>query len=288
MKVKNLLKLERLIGKIDNDFNISESDWIPRVAAWAIDALSQMGILAMQRVTRKLEVNNCIAQMPNKLNTHNIDVKINGIPIYCKDATSLNHSFETTNADMYFNNHEHSDEFYIHDNHNSSETNIHDYTNERHIKLHANASIPDEIAVINDKNKCGVNFMRVCTRPNNNGPIEYIIDGNQIHLTSDVDSIEVTSLETATYHDDYYDCDVPYIYDDGLLLEALAWYVLFKYLSRGSKHQVYSLTSPSAVLNPFMQWERLRPKAMASVKIAIRNDSGWNNFFFNNTFLPRR
>ena len=39
MKIKNKVSLGRLIGKVDNDFNISESDWIPRAAAWVIDAL---------------------------------------------------------------------------------------------------------------------------------------------------------------------------------------------------------------------------------------------------------
>ena len=48
MKIKNKCSLSSLIGKIDNDFNISESDWIPRVAAWVTDALSQMKCLPME------------------------------------------------------------------------------------------------------------------------------------------------------------------------------------------------------------------------------------------------
>ena len=44
-------------------------------------------------------------------------------------------------------------------------------------------------------------------------------------LTALVRSISVVeTFEVATYHDDYYDCECPYIYDDGLLLEALDWY----------------------------------------------------------------
>ena len=63
---------------------------------------------------------------------------------------------------------------------------------------------------------------------------------------------------------------------------------MFKYLSRGSKHTVYSLTSPNQYLNPFIQWQLLKPKAAASVKIALKkNNDGWNNFFYNSTFLPR-
>ena len=68
MKIKNQLPLGRLIGKIDNDFNISESDWIPRVAAWVVDALSQLKILPMEKKKRTLEVSDKVAQYPCELN----------------------------------------------------------------------------------------------------------------------------------------------------------------------------------------------------------------------------
>ena len=74
MKLKNQLPLSRLIGKIDNDFNISESDWIPRVAAWTIDALSQMQVLPMERKRRKLEVSNRVAQFPCIINAKELKV----------------------------------------------------------------------------------------------------------------------------------------------------------------------------------------------------------------------
>ena len=63
MKIKNQLSIERLVAKVDNDFNISESDWIPRVAAWTIDALSQMKILPSVKKKRQLEVSDKIAQL---------------------------------------------------------------------------------------------------------------------------------------------------------------------------------------------------------------------------------
>ena len=149
-------------------------------------------------------------------------------------------------------------------------------------------TMPQEIAVIDDTNKTGINFMTVGTVVASNRNCNFVLDGNNIELNFDTDEIEVESYETATYFDEYYQCQVPYIYDNGLLLEALAWYCLFKYLSRDSKHPVYSLSSPNQVLNPYIQWNTLRPKAMASVKIAIsRSSDGWNNFFYNSTFLPR-
>lgn len=247
MKIKNQLPLERLIGKIDNDFNISESDWIPRVAAWTIDALSQMQILPMERKRRKLEVSNKIAQFPCTLNATELKVyDSNGCEI--KEFDSVN----SCDCSKYSN------------------------------------SASQEIAIIDNTNKSGVNFMNVGTVVNSRSNRNFILNGNSIELNFDTDEIEVETYEVATYFDEYYQCDVPYIYDNGLLLEALAWYVMFKYLSRGSKHTVYSLTSPNQVLNPYIQWITLKPKAAASVKIALKKHSdGWNNFFYNSTFLPR-
>lgn len=248
MKIKqHTLKISRLIGKIDNDFNISESDWIPRVAAWVIDALSQMKVLPMERKRRTLEVSERIAQFPCCINADEIKV-------YDKNGCEISQL----------------------DSNSSCGCNIND-----------NNYSPQEIAVIDNNNKSGVNFMNVGTVVNNSNR-NFVLQGNNIELNFNTDKIIVETLEVATYYDEYYDCEVPYIYDDGLLLEALAWYCLFKYLSRGSKHQVYSLSSPNQVLNPYIQWSILKPKAMASVKIAIsRSSDGWNNFFYNSTFLPR-
>lgn len=248
MKIKNQLKLERLIAKIDNDFNISESDWIPRVAAWTIDALSQMQVLPMERKRRKLEVSDRIAQFPCCINAKELKVyDKNGceIPALEKDNSCCSNNRTSYSSDK-------------------------------------------QIAVIDDANRTGTNFMRVGNLINKALGRNFVLSGNNIELNFDTDEIEVETYETATYHDDYYDCEVPYIYDNGYLLEALAWYVLFKYLSRGSHHPVYDLKSLNTIINPYSRWNELRVKAASSVKIAISNsDDGWNNFFYNSTFLPR-
>ena len=244
--LNNQLTLQRLIGKVDNDFNISESDWIPRVAAWTIDALSQMKVLPMERKRRTLEVSDRIAQFPCTINAEELSVyDSNGceIPAYKKSK-----SCSCNRGNMSFTG--------------------------------------EQIGVTNPYAHNGwetVQVANVVTAGNRN----FILDGNNIILNFDTDKIDVESLEIATYHDDYYDCECPYIYDDGLLLEALSWYILYKYLSRGSKHTVYSLQSNSPVTNPYIQWNTLRPKAMASVKGKLGSAKGWNNFFYNSTFLPR-
>ena len=250
MKIKNQLPLQRLIGKIDNDFNISDSDWIPRVAAWVIDALSQMRILPMEKKKRELEVSNRIAQFPCTLNATELkvfDENGNEIP-ELNDAKG-----SCCNGSI-------------------------------------NAKSPIEIGVFDSSNKTGINAVQVATVGcGASTGKNFVLDCDQIQLNFDTNKIVVESYETATYHDDYYDCECPYIYDDGLLLEALAWYCMFKYLSRGSTHQVYSLKSNQPNLNPMIQWNYFRPKAIASVRKKLSNglNEGWNNFFYNSTFLPR-
>ena len=231
---------------MDNDFNISESDWIPRVAAWTIDALSQMKVLPMERKRRELEVSDRIAQFPCELNATELkvfDVNGNEIPEYNKEKMCGCNS---------------------------------------HI-----SSTGEQIGITDTNARAGwdsVNVANIVSHNNRN----FVLNCNTIELNFDTDKIVVESFEVATYYDDYYDCECPYIYDDGLLLEALSWYIMFKYLSRGSSHPVYSLTSSNPVTNPFTQWNALRPKAAASVKQKIGNaKDGWNNFFYNWTFLPR-
>ena len=258
MKIKHQVNIGRLIGKIDNDFNLSESDWIPRVAAWTIDALSQMNCLPMEKKRRTLEVSNRIANFPCKLNTKEIKVFTeNGCEVDALGSTSCGCGQKISNT---------------------VDVTRFDTTNNRHYEGY-NEETGEVVS------QTTVNELRTTTVPLNRN---FVIQNNNIELNFDTDKIIVESYEVATYYDDYYDCEVPYIYDNGLLLEALAWYCLYKYLSRGSKHPVYALDSKNPITNPYIQWTTLKPKAAISTKRDIAGDyTGWRNFFYNSTFDPR-
>lgn len=261
MKIKNQLTLGRLIGKIDNDFNISESDWIPRVAAWVTDALSQMKILPSEKKRRTLEVSERIAQFPCTLNATKLKV-------FDKNGNEIEEYDNSKGCAC-------NNKFGKDDNCGCNSTPP------------IGSNTDKEIGVFDSTNKTGVNTVLIGTVTNGSNR-NFVLDGNNIELNFDTDSIDVESYETATYYDEYYDCECPYIYDNGLLLEALSWYCMFKYLSRGSKHPIYDLKSNSQVTNPFIQWSLLKTKAANAVKMDIsKHKDGWNNFFYNSTFLPR-
>ena len=251
MKVKRRISIQRLVGKVDNDFNIPESDWIPRVAAWVIDALSQLKVLPMEKKRRELEVSERIALFP-------CEITANELKVFDKYGNEIANGAEDKCCNVKRNN---------------SSTGRQQQTigvTNPNAKDYVTSTILDNVQVSPEGHM-------------------FYLQGNNIELNFDTDKIIVESLEVATYHDDYYDCEVPYIYDNGTLLEALAWYILFKYLSRGSKHPIYSLTSNNQYTNPFAQWMYYKGKAKTSVlnDMAKGNDDGWNNFFYNSTFLPR-
>lgn len=241
MKINNQVHIGRLIGKIDNDFNLDESDWIPRVAAWTIDALSQMGLSPVEEKVIELEVTNGFATLP-------CDVDIKDIKLYDNCGNEINKLTKNNCCG------------YVIQGRTIDVNNILDNIKVKTLTSHQ----PNGI------------FYKENNNINN-------IEINQTNI------IKAKVKKIATYHDEYYDCDVPYIYDDGLLLEALAYYCLFKYLSRGSHHPVYDLKSNSPVTNPYLRWNDLRPKAKASVLNSLNdaNNAAWRSMFYNFTFTPR-
>ena len=251
MKVKRLISIQRIIGKVDNDFNLSESDWIPRVGSWVIDALSQLKVLPMEKKRRELEVSERIALFP-------CEITASELKVYDKYGNEIANGSDSKCGC-------------------------------RQSTIPSTGGLHETIGVTDTSAKDSASSTILAEVVSNPQDHKFYLQGNSIELNFDTDKIIVESLEVATYHDDYYDCEVPYVYDNGTLLEALAWYILFKYLSRGSKHPVYSLTSPNQFTNPFAQWRMLKTKAKISVlnDMSKGGDEGWNNFFYNSTFLPR-
>ena len=251
MKVKRLISIQRLVGKVDNDFNISESDWIPRVAAWVIDALSQLKVLPMEKKRRTLEVSERIALFPCEITAEELRV----FDKYGNEIANAGDSKCGCPSKQ----------------------------------ILSTGGEEQNIGVTDNTAKYGAFSTKIAVVAPDASNRMFYLDGNNIELNFDTDEIIVESYEVATYHDEYYDCEVPYIYDNGTLLEALSWYILFKYLSRGSSHPVYSLKSQNSYSNPYVQWLNIKSKAKISVlnDMSKGGDDGWNNFFYNSTFLPR-
>lgn len=234
--------IEAMVARLDNDFNISNSDYIPRVAAWCIDAMNEMKVLQYETKETTVKVYNRIAEFPCCMNAFSIYAD------GCEIQNAKNSNSCCSRSKTY--------EFKQDENMNR------DRRSRRVVESYLN----------NDSDR---NYV-------------YLSNSNSVELNFDTDEITIKYLSIKTTYSENYHCDVPVIPNNGRLIAALEWYCMWKLLSRGYKHPVYSLQGQLPV-NPYLLWKEARDSAKASVIIDNQGDiyKGWSSMFFNATFRPR-
>ena len=105
-------------------------------------------------------------------------------------------------------------------------------------------------------------------------------------------NIIIKYKNVVTYHSDLYNCDLPVIPNNGMLIEAIGYYCMYKILCRGHKHTVMNLSATQYGTNPFFMWNHYKDEVKRSVIIdaqgEVVDDGGlWRESFFNFTFNPR-
>lgn len=278
--MQNVETIERLIAKIDNDFNPDNSDWIPRVGAWCIDAMQQLNVLRTKRKRKKLLVKDRIAYSDCNINSQNIVVyDSNG----CKIEEASNSKCCSDSS------------LYGEDASVASDTIIAEVTPNTVDRVdtgnydEANYVIAE---TINDKYPYRYNVQHYNINGNNIKDKNYIVvDCNKIELNFDTDYIYIETEFIETYHSKQFDCEMPVIPNNGLLLEALAYYCMYKMLLRGYKHPVMNLAASQYGTNPYYQWLQLKDKAQASVigDIIENGDASklFRSGFYINSYDPR-
>lgn len=243
--------LEHIIAKIDSDFNPSNSDWIPRVPAWVIDAMSQLKIFSVKIKTRKIPVYDNIATLPYTIH-----------PKELKVFDSKGIRVKELNKEEYIRN-------------NSSTGGISESYTETFNVEDADLTVDQ---IIKKQN----------TRINHQTRHYVVIDSNKLELTFNADSITIEQPEIETYFSDNFNCELPVIPNNGLLIEGLCVYCLYKMLSRGDKHPVFALNVSDEIRNPYVKWSNLKSKIKTSVIIDAQGDiydsDIWQSMFYNITF----
>ena len=273
--------VERIIAKIDNDFNPDNSDWIPRVGAWCIDAMSQLDVLRTKRKKRKLTVKDRIAYSDCPIN--NSDIKVydsNGCEIKKADESQCCDNSPSTG-----------------DSASGTSGTIAELT-------------PDTVDIVNTGQADSANHV-VAETENDKYPFRYnihhyvlgagntqernyvLVDCNKIEINFDADYIYVETEYVETVCSDLFNCELPVIPNNGLLIEAIAYYCIYKMLCRGYVHKIFNLHNSNGGTNPFIIWNELKEQAKRSV-INNQIDTEENisklfrNNFYINTYDPRR
>lgn len=261
--------IERLIAKLDNDFNLDNSDWIPRIAAWAIEAMGIIGIVPTERKRRNIAVVDRIARFPCDINTRTLKVYDGQCEIPVYKGTMNNECCSSTGEDI--------DSYPI--------TPTIDVVNNT-----SAAYAPNEVAITRiskDYNE-RYNVHEIINREViNKGYI--VVNCKTIELTYDAKLITIEYDSVITVKSEIYHTELPVIPNNDLVLEAIANYCMYKILCRGYKHPVFNLSASQYGTNPFYNWTILKDKAKISLIIqqqgkTINDNDAWKSAFYIFTF----
>lgn len=268
--------IESIIAKIDNDFNPDNSDWIPRVGAWCIDAMSQLNVLKTSRKRRKYAVKDKIVYVGCPFNEDKLKLyDKNGCEIDKVDSKDCvgcipstgEFASETSNSDAI------------------------DVTNTTSIVNNDNAQ-PDYVfaETVNGHNphRYNVNHYKLNGKDIKQNYV--IVDNNKLELNFNTDFVYLEDEFIETKFSSTFNCELPVVPNNGILIEALTYYCMFKMLCRGYKHPVFNLNASQYGTNPYYNWVQLKEEAKRNIinnNVDDADTSLFRSNFFIETFDPR-
>ena len=269
--------IERIIAKIDNDFNPNNSDWIPRVGAWVTDALMQLNCAPTKKVIKSFPVKDRIARIDCIL-SNNIEVyDANGCRV--KEIDYLEQSCCNNNDKAI--------------SHSTGEREVTPDTITSIVNKNAK-NVPAETVVFNRQAKeypARYNVVEFDSVDRIGCKYYAKVNDTTLQLTFDTPSI-IIKYETAdTERCEAYGCDMPKIPNNGKLIEAITYYCIYKMLLRGYKHPVLNLAASQYGTNPYYIWMNTKEEARRSViNEGVDEDLTelWRSAFFIKTFNPRK
>lgn len=253
--------VERIIAKIDNDFNPDNSDWIPRVGAWVIDAMGQVDALRKVRKKIKLIVCDRIAYSNCPINSPNLIVYDNNNCVINKHKSSSSCSSTSSTGEI-------SQSCGV--TPNTIDIISNDYA----------TNGPNMIASQINSNDLPARYNY--TYLNNYQPKDYILlDNYKVELNFNTNYIYVETDVVETEISQIYQCEVPIIPNVPELIENIAWWCVYKMLCRGTKHPVFNLGASQYGTNPYYEWKISKDIAKRAVIIAAQGNINKND---NNKF----
>nr|DAS83672.1 MAG TPA: hypothetical protein [Bacteriophage sp.] len=252
MNYKSLLPVEAIIARLDNDFNIDNSDYIPRIAAWCIDLMNQMKVLKYEEKSITVDVDNRFASFPSCCD-------INRIRVFDENGCEVDKISKTSCGCPV----KHSGVEYFTQDKARVET-------ERGSKKYPSRRVIE----YDIYNPTGRNYV--------------VVGDNMIELNYDAEEVTIKYLTVVSYFSQTYNCELPVIPNNGKLIECLEYFCMYKILSRGIKHPVFSLNNQLPT-NPYLLYRDAYNKAYTSIIVDNQDvngglDKGWNQFFYNSTF----
>ena len=280
MAQNKVTNIDRIIAKIDNDFNPDNSDWIPRVGAWVHDALGILDYDNTKRVKEKFVVKDRIAyskcELKGKLKVYDKNgCEIKEYDDIKDNACCGSQSIHSTGGQIEV----------IAENSSGTTSIIHNSSP---------SEVPTDVITkqINGGDGSRYNVIEIFANKSNIQNKNYVlIDCKNIELNFDTDYIIVEHDEIKTCHSDIYNCDFPEIPNNGKVIEYLAYYCMYKMLCRGFKHPVFNLSASQYGTNPYYIFKSMEDEAKRSLindNVDENLTNLWRSAFFIGAFNPRK
>ena len=243
---KDNISIEQIIAKIDNDFNPDNTDWIPRVAAWVTDALLQLDVNLTKRKRISLPIRNRIgisqyslrnAIIYDKCGNRIPEATTNASDCPCNGSPSTGDLKQTATASAT----------------DTSETICNEDANNAPDQMVSEQIAPNKYNIYE--------FELGCDKQRN----YVLIDDTKIELNFDTDCIQLEYDFIETQESELYGCELPMIPNDGVLIEALTYFCMYKMLTRGYKHPVMNLAASQYGTNPYYIWLQMKEQAKRSI-----------------------
>ena len=274
-RVEDNISIERIIAKIDNDFNPDNTDWIPRVAAWVTDALLQLDVNLTKRKRISLPIRNRIgisqyslrnAIIYDKCGNRIPEAITNASDCPCNGSSSTGDLEQTTTASAT----------------DTSETICNEDANNAPDQIVSEQIAPNKYNIYE--------FELGCDKQRN----YVLIDDTKIELNFDTDCIQLEYDFIETQESELYGCELPMIPNDGVLIEALTYFCMYKMLTRGYKHPVMNLAASQYGTNPYYIWLQMKEQAKRSIinrnfdRDMDDNSRMFRSALYIDTFDPKR
>ena len=274
-RVADNVSIERIIAKIDNDFNPDNTDWIPRVAAWVTDALLQLDVNLTKRKRISLPIRNRIgisqynlrnAIIYDKCGNRISEATANASDCPCNGSPSTGDLEQTTTASAT----------------DTSETICNEDANDAPNQMVSQQIAPNRYNIYE--------FELGCDKQRN----YVLIDDTKIELNFDTDCIQLEYDFIETQESELYGCELPMIPNDGVLIEALTYFCMYKMLTRGYKHPIMNLAASQYGTNPYYIWLQMKEQAKRSIinrnfdRDMDDNSRMFRSALYIDTFDPKR
>ena len=263
--------VDRIIAKIDNDFNPNNSDWIPRVGAWIHDALMQLDCVPTEKVKQKVTVKEKIGRTDCFLP--------NSIKVYSSEGCELIELDGSNNGCSCEQSHSSKGEMELTPETITTEAKIVNETVE-------NVAFAENVPIPYPPRYNVVDFKRI--KPCKPGYVR--IDTKTLELNYDDECVIVEYSRPKQVKCQFYDCVSPVIPNNGKLIEAITYYCMYKMLTRGYVHPVMNLAASQYGTNPYYIWMQTKEEAKRSVINDGTDeilDDLWRSAFYIGTFNPR-